>query len=91
LYWLVSVIAIAVAFIIFKAGYDMTRKSLGELMDAAMTEEDQQVIVAIMQGHPMVKGFTNLRTRRSGSMSLVDVHLILDKDFPLNQNHHICD
>ena len=56
-----------------------------------MTEEDKQVIVAIMQEHTMVKGFTNLRTRRSGSMNLIDVHLILDKDLPLKQVHNICD
>jgi len=91
LYWLDPVIAIAVSFIIFKAGYDMTRKSLAELMDVAMTEEDKQAIAAILQEHSMVKGFTNLRTRRSGSMCLIDVYLELDKDLSLERVHSVCD
>ncbi|WP_416341318.1 cation diffusion facilitator family transporter [Sporomusa sphaeroides] len=90
-YWLDPGIAIAVAFIIFKAGYDMTKKSLSELTDVAFTEEDQTVIVAILEEHPLVKGFTNLRTRRSGSMRLIDVHLLLDKNLQLDTVHHVCD
>jgi len=39
----------------------------------------------------MVKGFSNLRTRRSGSTYLVKVHLILDKELSLEKVHCICD
>ncbi|MEN6412790.1 MAG: cation diffusion facilitator family transporter [Veillonellales bacterium] len=90
-YWLDPVIAIGMAFIIFKAGYGMTKKSVAELMDVTMTEEDKQVIAGILQEHSMVKGFTNLRTRRSGSMYIINVNLVLDKNLSLDRVHFVCD
>ncbi|MBU2701239.1 cation diffusion facilitator family transporter [Sporomusaceae bacterium BoRhaA] len=91
LYWLDPVIAITMAFVIFKAGYGMTKKSIAELMDATMTEEDKNSIAVILQEHSMVRGFTNLRTRRSGSVCLIDVHLVLDKELSLDKVHCVCD
>lgn len=91
IYWFDPVIAIAMAFIIFKAGYSMTKKSVAELMDVTMSEEDNSEIVAIIEAHSMVRGYTNLRTRRSGSAYLVDVNLVLDKELPLDKAHSVCD
>ncbi len=89
--WLDPVMAIAVACIIFKAGFAMTQKSVGELMDVTLTEEDKNVIGAILQEHLMVKGYTHLRTRRSGSMCLIDVHLKFDKELSVEKVHVVCD
>ena len=91
LYWLDPAFAIAMAFVILKAGFDMTKKSVSELMDVTITEEDENSIVSILREHPMVKGFSNLRTRRSGSTYLINVHLILDKELSLEKVHFICD
>ena len=91
LYWLDPAFAIAMAFVIFKAGFDMTKKSVAELMDVTITEADQNSILLILKEHPMVKGFSNLRTRRSGSAYLINVHLILNKELSLGKVHCICD
>ncbi|MBP2651380.1 MAG: cation diffusion facilitator family transporter [Firmicutes bacterium] len=91
LIWLDPVIAIVVALIIFKAGYDMTKKSLSELTDSALAEEEQAIIRDIIENHSGIKDYHNLRTRRSGSKRLVDVHIILEADLPLRQAHDICD
>jgi len=48
-------------------------------------------IVSILTEHPMVQGFSNLRTRRSGSTYVINVHLILDKELSLEKVHCICD
>jgi cation diffusion facilitator family transporter len=91
LYWLDPVIAIVVALIIFKAGYDMTRKSMRELTDAALPYEDQKMIRDIIENHPKVNDFHNLRTRRSGSKRMVDVHILLAADLTLQESHDVCD
>ena len=89
--WLDPVIAIVVALIIFKAGYDLTKKSLRELTDSSLPDEDQAIIRNIIENHQGIKDYHNLRTRRSGSKRLVDVHIVLEADLHLQQAHDICD
>lgn len=91
LFWLDPVIAILVAIIILKAGYDMTKKSIGELTDIALPDEEQTMIQEILVNHPGVKDYHLLRTRRSGSKRLVDVHVVLEADLQLQKAHDICD
>ncbi|HAK75302.1 MAG TPA: cation transporter [Sporomusaceae bacterium] len=91
LVWLDPIIAIAVSVIVFKAGYEMTRKSLYELTDVSLPEEEEELIREILNSHPDVINFHQLRSRRSGSRRLIDVHLVLNKNMHLNKAHAICD
>lgn len=91
LYWLDPLIAIVVAGVVFKAGYGMTKKSLFELTDVSLPPEEEQMISEIVSSHNKVISFHQLRTRRSGSHRLIDMHLILDKDMHLEQAHDVCD
>lgn len=89
--WLDPLIAIFVACIIFKAGYDMTVESARELTDMSLPPEDEEKIKAILRHHRLVIGFHQLRTRRSGAYRLIDMHILLDKNMHLSQVHEICD
>lgn len=89
--WLDPVIAIAVAALIIKAGFSMTRKSLRELTDVSLPPEDEKIIRRIINDHPEIISFHRLRTRRSGSRRLIDVSIFLDRNMNLNQAHAICD
>lgn len=89
--WLDPAIAIVVAAIVFKAGYGMSKKSLYELTDIALPPEEEEAIVNIVNQHPEVISFHRLRTRRSGSYRLIDMHLILDKNMHLDKAHAVCD
>lgn len=91
LVWLDPVIAIVVAGVVFKAGYGMTKKSLYELTDVSLPADEEQMIVDIINSHTEVISFHQLRTRRSGSRRLIDMHLILYKDMHLNKAHTVCD
>lgn len=91
LVWLDPLIAIAVAVVVFKAGYQMTMKSLYELTDVTLPEEEEAIIRRIINSHPETITFHRLRTRRSGSRRLIDVHLILYKDMHLDKAHAVCD
>lgn len=89
--WLDPAIAILVAGVVFKAGYGMTKKSLYELTDVSLPLEEEQVIIDVINSHKEVISFHQLRTRRSGSRRLIDMHLILYKDMHLNKAHTVCD
>lgn len=89
--WLDPLIAIVVAAIIFRAGYRMTVESARELTDMSLPPEDEAIIVDIFNAHQRVIGFHKLRTRRSGAYRMLDVHIIMEKDMPLDQVHEICD
>ncbi len=89
--WLDPAIAIVVAAVVFKAGYTMTKKSLYELTDVSLPPEEEDTIKTILTDHPEILAFHQLRTRRSGSLRLIDVHLILRRDMHLDMAHAICD
>ncbi len=89
--WLDPAIAILVAGVVFKAGYTMTKKSLYELTDISLPPEEEEIITGILAAHPAILAFHQLRTRRSGSLRLIDVHLILRRDMHLDVAHAVCD
>lgn len=89
--WIDPVIAIIVATIIFKAGYDMTVASAKELTDMSLPSEDERILSDIFQDQPEIRGFHQLRTRRSGAYRILDVHILLDREMPLYEVHEICD
>jgi len=91
LYWLDPIIAIAVALVVFKAGFSMTMKSVYELTDVSLPEEEAAAIRDIVKTHPAVMAFHQLRTRRSGSNRQIDMHLVLQKDMNLAKAHAVCD
>ena len=89
--WLDPVIAIFVAGIIFRAGWNMARDSVWELTDASLPEEEEARISAIIEEIPEVRGHHCLRTRRSGPYKLLDVHVLFDGAMHLSRVHAVCD
>lgn len=89
--WIDPAIAIIVAVVVFRAGYTMTKKSMYELTDVSLPDEEETIIRDILDSHPGVITFHRLRTRSAGSMRHIDVHLILYKDLHLDKAHAVCD
>lgn len=89
--WVDPAIAVIVAVIVFKAGYDMTIKSVRQLTDVSLPPDEEKLIIDILTRHSAVIAFHRLRTRRSGSYRLVDMHLVLDKNMHLDMAHAVCD
>ncbi len=89
--WLDSVIAIVVALIIFRAGYKMVVESARELTDSSLSPEEERAIGNLLLNNSYVKGFHCLRTRKSGSEKLLDVHVTFDENLTLAQVHEACD
>ncbi|MDP6347754.1 MAG: cation transporter dimerization domain-containing protein, partial [Dehalococcoidia bacterium] len=86
------IIALAVAVIILKAAYDVTRKSFGGLLDEKLPPEEEGLVKAsIMEHGGELLGFHELRTRKSGSMRYIDLHLVMAKGASLEEAHRLCD
>ncbi|HWR41144.1 MAG TPA: cation diffusion facilitator family transporter [Patescibacteria group bacterium] len=91
LYWLDPAIALAVAVVVFKAGFEMTKKGMYELTDVCWPAEEETELREIVLQNPDTISVHNVRTRRSGSWRLVDMHVTLKKNMQLEQAHGVCD
>jgi ferrous-iron efflux pump FieF len=60
-------------------------------MDRELESEFQQKILAIANAHPDVLGVHDLRTRQSGRIRFVQLHLELDEALPLIRAHAVAD
>ncbi len=87
--WLDSAGAIAVALMIAKIGWDLLWKSLQELIDTALEPEFVDEIRQKILEVDGVHACHMLRTRRSGSDSLVDVHILVDPSLSVSEGHQI--
>ncbi len=81
--------AIAVSVLILVLAYRMGRPAVEELLEVSLPREEQDQIAAIVNGTPGVKAFHNLRTRRNGSLRVVDIHVKVDGEMSVNDSHDI--
>jgi len=87
-----SVLAIGVAAYIVKVAIDTIRKPISGLLDEKLPASEQAVIEDCLKKHSRdVSGFHALRTRRAGSQSYIDLHLVMAGDISLERAHQICD
>ena len=73
--WLEMVAAIGVAFMIALIGWKLTRESVEELVDTALSENYVANIQETIEKADGVHGVHSLRTRRMGSAVILDIHL----------------
>ena len=86
------ILAIAVAVYILKVAVDTIRKPISGLLDEKLPPSQEAVIEESLRKHSgEVSGYHALRTRRSGSQSYIDLHLVIAGDISLDQAHQICD
>ena len=85
-------IAIGVAIVIMKAAYDLTRRSLSDLIDHSIPPADENRIKEIICDHASIyAGFHDLKTRRSGPEIFIEFHLVLPGDISVLQSHDLAD
>ena len=81
--------AIAVSVLILVLAYRMGRPAIEELLEVSLPKEEQDKIASIVKGTPGVQAFHNLRTRRNGSLRVVDIHIKVDGNLSVNESHEI--
>jgi cation diffusion facilitator family transporter len=87
--YLDAVAAVAVALMIAKIGWDLLWKSLQELIDTSLEDEQVETIRSEIFAVSGVRALHMLRTRRSGSDALVDVHILVDPALSVSEGHQI--
>jgi len=86
------ILAIGVAIYILKIALDTIRKPVSGLLDEKLPPSEQAVIEDSLRKRSYeVFGFHALRTRRAGSQSYIDLHLVMNRGISLEQAHQICD
>ncbi len=90
--WLDPAVAIAVALMICKAGWELCAQALTPLIDGRLPAEEEAEIVGLIERHSgEFVEFHDLRTRRSGAERHVDFHLVVHGRLSLEQVHILCD
>lgn len=81
--------AIVVSFFIVKAGYDVIKPSINELLEGSLSEQNEKDIRDIIMSVPGVAEVHNLRTRRIGNEIAIDFHAGMDGGISLTDAHLI--
>jgi cation diffusion facilitator family transporter len=85
-------VALCVAVVIMKAAYDLTKRSVSDLIDHSIPETDEKRIKEIICEHSRIyAGFHDLKTRRSGPEIFIEFHLVVPGDIPVAQSHDLTD
>ncbi len=77
-------------YILYHAGH-IGREAFHLLMDRELSPAIQSKIEDVVLSSPGVKGFHDLRTRQSGQVSFIQIHIELDDHLPLIEAHAISD
>lgn len=85
------IIAICVALIILKAGIDITKETLNNIVDGTLPEEDLNQIKEILDRCQDIHGYKNIQTRKSGHNRDVNLTLLCKEDMSVKHCHSICD
>ena len=81
----------AIAIYILFSAREIIVTSYDHLMDRELPDEDRQKIKALVMQHPKARGLHDLRSRHSGTMTFIQLHLELYDDLSLMAAHKISD
>ena len=87
--YLDAIAAVGVSLMIIKIGGDLMWSSMQELIDTALDAGEVSAIRDAIMEVNGVQALHMLRTRRSGSDALVDVHLLVDGALSVSEGHQI--
>jgi len=91
-HWLDPVAAIGVALLIIKAAYDLTDKSVRDLLDQSLPVDEEKWIDDMLLKHrSSIHGFHDLRTRKAGAFRFVEFHMKVDREMSVEDGHRIAD
>lgn len=84
-------ISLGIACVIAWGAFNILRGSFDELMDREFDDADRQRIKEIVNRHKSVVSLHDLRTRRAGHRSFIQLHLELPAQMTLIDAHRISD
>ncbi len=85
------IIGIVLAGILLRGAWTIGNSAIQQLMDAEFSPQERQQIREIACRHPLVNDIHDLRTRRAGFSSFIQLHLEMDGSMNLSTAHQIAD
>jgi len=90
------IVSIAIALYIIYSATEIVKDGLGMLLDKALEHETVNKIEEIIGSHVrekecIISGYHQLKTRKSGSVNFVDVHLVFSDKVMLKDSHELAD
>ena len=85
------IIALIVALIILKAGFSISKETLNNLLDGSLPNEDIAKIEEILKRNSVIKGYKNIKGRKSGQYKDIELTLLFNPDMKISCAHNICD
>lgn len=85
------IFAIGIAAVVMFSAWRIIRAAFDNLMDRELSDELRDQIRSIALSHPEVRNMHDLRTRKSGTDSFIQLHLDLSADISLLRAHEIAD
>jgi len=86
------IIAILVACLILFESFSLFKKAYSPLLDTHIPEEEITIIEKVIKNHLTSEmGYHMLRTRISGNMRHVDLHLEMPGNISVKESHDMCD
>jgi len=86
-----ALIAIGIALYILYSAWEIVRQALDDLMDRELPLEEREAIKQIAISHPEVVGLHDLRSRRSGMATFLQLHIEVEDDLTLVEAHKVSD
>ena len=84
-------IALGVAAYVLYSAWEIVKVSLDQLMDRELPDEAREIIKQLALKHPEVRNLHELRTRTSGQITFIQMHLEMDPVLSLEKAHQISD
>jgi ferrous-iron efflux pump FieF len=86
-----ALFACAIAIYILYSAWEIITVSYDHLMDRELPDEQREEIERLVMQHKSARGLHDLRSRHSGTITFVQLHLELDDDLSLLEAHKISD
>ena len=90
-FWVDAIFALAVAVFMGRLAYNIARKSLDMLLDKELPDEKRELIIKILNAHPEITDWHDLRTRANGVAQVVNVDIEVDAEISLKKAHNIAE
>jgi cation diffusion facilitator family transporter len=90
--WLDSALSILVASYILHEALQLIKRSMTDILDQQLPDEVQQQIHELISSHQGAwANYHGLRTRRAGSIKIMDFHLEVCKEMTVEEAHKLSD
>ena len=95
-YFIDPLVSVVIAVYIIYSAIDVVKDGLNMLLDKALADDMVASIIGIIQAHIdaeecIISGYHWLKTRQSGNINFVDVHIVFNDKVLLKESHTLAD